>query len=547
MRLFQSLAGVIGSIALAAALQASPRATPALTRGPYLQNPSATAMTVQWETNVPCDGFVKLGPGEAMDRTVPAVPGEKVGYTIDSKGKKGPKRPAYLYRARLTGLAPGTAYRYQVVPSKDVPADQWPPASAFRTFPDRVEPITFIAYGDSRSHPERHRAVSACFMQHRPLFILHTGDMVSSTSSYDNWGPQFFSPLADVINQVPMLMARGSHENDVKPILRLFDMPNGRMWYAMDGGPVHVVVLDSRHDNAEVLRWLEADLAASKAPWKIAMYHNPSFNLGHHKSGSHRTTFLPILAKYGVDVVLSGHSHLYERFKPLYHTAPALRLESKVTAGDGAVTVAGVPRRPITFITTGGGGASLKSAVQHPLLARSSKDYHYCVFTADGETLRLRTLGVNGEAIDAMTLTKKDGLYDPAYLAEARPMEEAVFAQGGIRLATPTLPGLSTGSTIPISLKIKLPALVEPVQVSLGLADASAGDYDMDPVSVAVRPGKEVAVTLKVEARGNVTLEKDAKDPRVSRLVPPLRFVLRAKAAAFQQSLETSDVVLRKP
>jgi predicted phosphodiesterase len=546
MRGFCAVAGVIGSVALAAALLAAPPAALVLTKGPYLQNPSSTAMTVQWETNVPGDGFVRFGAGEAMDQTAAAVAQDKVADAAESKDKKAPKRPACLYRARLTGLKPGSAYRYQVVPSKERPAEALPPAATFRTFPDKPEPFTFIAYGDSRSHPEKHRALAVHFMEHRPLFILHNGDMVSSSSAYDQWGPQYFAPLQDVINQVPMLMARGSHEPDVKPLLRLFDMPERRMWYAFDGGLVHGVVLDSRKDNAEVLRWLEADLAAAKAVWKIAMYHNPSFNLGYHKSDSGRATFLPILAKYGVDVILSGHSHLYERFKPLYMTAPAPRLESPVTAGEGAVTVADVPRHPITFITTGGGGASLKSAVQHPLLAKSFKGYHYLVFSVDAETLRLRTLGVDDEELDAMTITKKNGLYDAAYLAEAHSMEEAVFAQGGIRLAMPTLPGLPSGTTIPISLKIKFPALVEPVSATVGLADASAGDYAMLPVSVAVQPGKEVAVTLKVEARGKVALEKDAKDPRVSRLVPPLRFVLRAGTATFQQRVETSDVVLKK-
>lgn len=547
MRGFRAVAGVIGAVALAAALQAAPPAALVLTKGPYLQNPSSTAMTVQWETNVPGDGFVRFGAGHAMDQTVAAVAQDKAAGAAESKGKKPPKGPACLYRSRLTGLKPGTAYRYQVVPSKDRPGEALPPPATFRTFPDKPEPFTFIAYGDSRSHPEKHRALAVHFMEHQPLFILHNGDMVSSSSAYEQWGPQYFAPLQDVINQVPMLMARGSHEPDVKPLLRLFDMPEGRMWYAFDCGLVHVVVLDSRKDNAEVLRWLEADLAASKAVWKIAMYHNPSFNLAHHKSDSGRTTFLPILAKYGVDVILSGHSHLYERFKPLYMAAPAPRLESPVTAGEGAMTVADVPRHPITFITTGGGGASLKSAVQHPLLAKSFTGHHYLVFAVDAETLRLRTLGVDDEELDAMTITKKNGLYEAAYLAEAHSMEEAVLAQGGIRLAMPTLPGLPSGTTIPVSLKVKFPALMEPVAMSLGLADASAGNYAMNPVSVAVQPGKEVAVTLKVEARGKVAIEKDAKDPRVSRLVPPLRFALTAKTATFQQRLETSDVVLKRP
>jgi hypothetical protein len=165
----------------------------------------------------------------------------------------------------------------------------------------------------------------------------------------------------------------------------------------------------------------------------------------------------------------------------------------------------------------------------------------------DAESLHLQTLGPDEREIDSLTITKKSGLYDPAYLAEALPMQKAVFAQGSIRLASPTLPGIPTGSTIPISLKIKFPTLTEPVFASVGLAESSADDYDMDPVTVLVQPGKEVGLVLKVEPRQRVTLEKDPDDRYVSHLEPPLRFVLRAKAITFEQTLESSDVVLRKP
>ena len=535
-----------GALAVLPQVAMAQAADPVITKGPYLQNPSSTAITVQYEASAPGDGLVRFGDGGALDRVAPAVAHEKMESRVDSRTRKPSKWPVYLYRARLTGLKPGTVYRYQVAPSGDMAAEELPPPRTFRTFPDTPEPITFIAYGDSRSNPARHRALASHFMEHKPAFILHNGDMVGNSSSYDQWGPEFFSPLQDVIDQVPILVARGSHEPDPKPVLRLFDFPDGRLWYSFDCGPVHVVVLDSKEDKIEVLRWLEADLAAATAPWKIAMYHNPSFNLASHKSDSGRTTFLPILEKYGVDVVLSGHSHLYERFKPLYPTSPAASLESKVVSAGSGATVADAPPRPITFITTGGGGARLHGAVQNPILAKASRLYHYCVFTVNADTLRLLTLGADGQEIDRLTITKTRGLYDPAYLAEALPMAKAVFAQGIIRLASPTLPGIPTGSVITVSLRIKFPSLTEPVFASVGLAESSAEDYAMNPVTLEVPPGKEVGLVLKVEPQQKVALEKDPADPYVSHLEPPLRFVLRAKAITFEQTLETSDVVLRR-
>jgi hypothetical protein len=539
----------VGAILEAAVVcsQAGPvcAAAPVITKGPYLTNPSATAVTVQYETNAPGDGLVKFGDGSALDQTAPAKLHEKIEYTPDSKTQKSSKVAAYLYRARLAGLKPGTVYRYEVVPSGK--ADGPPlPVQAFRTFATKAEPITFIAYGDSRSYPDRHRALAVNFLKHKPAFILNNGDLVQDSGAYKQWGPQFFAPLEDIIDRVPMLVCRGSHETEAKHMLRLFEFPTDQVWYSFDCGPVHVVVLDSRKDDVKVLRWLEDDLGASKAPWKIAMYHNPSFNFSSHRSDKHRTTFLPILEKYGVDVVISGHSHMYERFRPLVRQAPTWQLESRTSGSPSGVSVIDVPRRPITFINTGGGAARLHDVVQHPLLAKAVKIFHYCVFAADAENLRLQTFAIDGREIDAMTIAKKDGVYDNAYLAEARTMEAAVLAQGGISLAAPTLTSLPAKSTIAIPVKICFPSLREPVAVNVALAEASAGDYSMDPVALKVKPSKEVGVTLKIESHGKATLRKDENDPLVSHLVPPLRFVMHAKGTTFEQTLETSDVIVKK-
>jgi hypothetical protein len=167
-------------------------------------------------------------------------------------------------------------------------------------------------------------------------------------------------------------------------------------------------VLDSYQQGGAVLQWLDQDLAASKAPWKVAMYHEPSFNLGGHHSSSARKTFLPLFVKYGVDVVFTGHSHLYERFKPLVADAAAGRV--------------------ITFITTGGGGAPLYPSVPSPVLAKTASTYEYCAVTADATTLRIEAFESSGNPLDALTIAKKNGKYDKAYLDQAIPMDEAIKA-----------------------------------------------------------------------------------------------------------------------
>ncbi len=502
----------------------------AITKGPYLQNPSPKAVTVQWETDEPGEPVVRFYPAaEGYRGPIQTAAGrvhEKVTLGVTPGDPGSPAPVFYLYRARLENLAPNTEYRYWVENSVEGKGAVASEPRIFRTWPAKAERVTFIAYGDSRSNPEAHRAVARNFNRHSPDFILHTGDLVQSGGSFEQWGPQFFEPLADIIDHVPMLIARGNHEGGAENVLRLFDMPEGRTWFSFDYGPVHVVVLDYGKEDEGVLAWLEKDLAASKAPWKIAAYHVPTFNLGGHRSAAGRTTFLPLFEKYGVDVVLTGHSHIYERFRPLRR--------------------AGVPgAQPISFITTGGGGAPLYDVTEHPLLAKTAKVLHYCLFTADAKTLRMQTFTPDGKVLDALTISKKDGQYDEAYLAQAQPMEAAILAQAAARLGPPVLAALPSGSApVAAVLKVDLPGLGPETAITVRVADASAESYAAEPVALKVRAGKSAEVRLLVRALKPVTTETTGKGQV---LRPPLRLAISVSAAGFQETIESSDAVLKPP
>jgi len=512
---FFCMAGVLP----ATAFVATPSTSAAITKGPYIQNPSPTAVTIQWETDEPGEGRVHYETSGRMNRMVKAVLHEKIGRP---RPQGDGSSAFYLYRARLTDLRPDTLYRYRVEHRVEGKGALELAPKTFRAWPETAERVTFIAYGDSRTHPDRHRAVAEHFNKHSPAFVLHTGDCVTNGAAHDQWGPQFFEPLADVIDHIPMLIARGNHEGGAENVLRLFDMPEGRTWFSFDYGPVHVVVLDYGKQDEQVLAWLEKDLAASKAPWKIAAYHVPTFNFGGHRSDGARTTFLPLFEKCGVDFVLVGHAHIYERFVPLRR------------AGDPGA-------KPITFITTGGGGAPLHDVTEHPLLAKTAKVLHYCLFTADAKTLRIQTFTPDGKVLDALTISKKDGQHDEAYLAQAQPMEAAILAQG---VKTPVLEALPTRQqAVPSVVRAAFHGLRAMATFSVRLADASAEAYQMDPVTVRVEPGKEAKAVLKIRARGKVTTEKVDKREV---LRPPLRFVLSAESGSIRETGETGDVGLYK-
>lgn len=378
-----------------------------LPKQPYVQNPGPTAITIVYEADTPGRGTVKFAAGRHFDQTAPAELFQKIQH---SKGV------TYLYRARLESLQPATQYKYRVVHEAEGQSPIKSRIAWFQTWPDGPAPITFIAYGDTRTSPETHAVIASRFEQYHPAFILFTGDAIGILGDpYEQWERQFFEPLEAVMGATPLFFARGNHDGPPEEMLRWFDTPGGQTWYSFTCGPVHVAVVDCYVDESEFRDWLDRDLAEARAPWKIVMYHNPTFDFGGHLSHWGRD-LLGIFAKHEVDLVLSGHSHLYERFVPL-------RLDA---SSDHATT----------FVTTGGGGARLYQIAPHPLLVKADSIHHYCVFEADSDRLAMRALTPLGQEIDRFTLTKAGGQSGEDAPPPAEPVEAAIMAQATIEAET---------------------------------------------------------------------------------------------------------------
>jgi len=187
----------------------------------------------------------------------------------------------------------------------------------------------------------------------------------------------------------------------------LFGM-KGRMYYSFDYGNVHVTVIDSYWSGGanrpRQLQWLEEDLAASTATWKIVSLHVPIVSTRSEPECEWfgRTDYLPLLEKYAVDVVLSGHQPMYKRYRPV--------------GPPGA--------KPIIHITSGGGGP-VGDPVPSPLLVKGAGVCHHSFFKIHGNTLAMTAVLPDGTVIDRLTLVKKDGRYQPEIMDAAVPADLA--------------------------------------------------------------------------------------------------------------------------
>jgi hypothetical protein len=387
---------------LAAGCATQPTQPSNILLGPYVTAVSETSARVLWVTE-PNAGPIEFR-AMAHSCLVPLIKFRPVKAEVAAGPLPG--RPEVLHSAVLTGLKGGDVVNYTIKDSKGSTAGSFQTARP----PEALGSFRFLVYGDTRSFPERHRAVAEAARRDGPyVFNINTGDMVASGLAWNLWKKEFFDPAKELLASATIWPVRGNHEADAVMYGGLFPgLPNSGLYYSFDCGNAHFAVLDSGDEDVPpdpaMLAWLEKDLSASKAQWKFAVYHKPTVDtvLGGKVWG--RRDVWPLLQKYGVDMILSGHSHVYERFRPI--------------GEKGA--------KPIIQIVTGGGGAPTYECKPSPALEVGYDGLNYCILEIAGPQLRLTAKSPDGNVIDRVQITKGEGgLFDKATMDRALTAPEA--------------------------------------------------------------------------------------------------------------------------
>jgi predicted phosphodiesterase len=373
-----------------------------LTKGPFLLGVYPGRAALMWETDI--EGSCKLyyGKDGKLDKYVESIP------QTNQSGEEAVKKLVFIHKVWLKGLEPGRFYDYRVtgVGFEDK-------IYRFRTVPAKTDEVRFIVYGDSRSHPSVHRRLVELMKKQKVDFVVNCGDLVTNGDKYEQWSPQFFELFKGLAETVPVYITKGNHDGDNGNYEKLL-VPKGRKnSFGFDYGPVHYFCADNvtkgLKDKVQ-LDLIIADAKASDAEWKFVSYHVPSLNFGGHWSAWGYPDALPGLSKAGVDFVLAGHSHMYERFRP-------------VAPPDG------VDGSYVTYITSGGGGALLYNIVSNVYHAVAKKKYHFCLFDIKDNKLTMDTIGIDGRVIDHIEVIKNAGSLDKKYLSSAIPMKEILDFQ----------------------------------------------------------------------------------------------------------------------
>jgi len=282
-----------------------------LRKGPYLIYPGInTSMTVYWQLDSSIDQC-ELSWGSNTNYSDGSIFLSETDATDDG----------HQYSYTIENLIPNTKYYYKVV------YNQLSSSSFFHTAPlDTSKSTQILAYGDTRSFPERHDQVTNQMLNEinnndNPSSILiHSGDW-NSTDSESKWDSDYFNRNyvhnMEVQSKVPIMGARGNHEGNCMQYYKYWPYSYySEHYYSFNYGPIHFAFIDQYVDYStasEQLNWLEQDLQNTTKPWKIICLHEPGYtDESVHKNNTDVQDFIqPLCLQENVKLVIGGHNHYY--------------------------------------------------------------------------------------------------------------------------------------------------------------------------------------------------------------------------------------------
>lgn len=404
-----------------------------ITRGPYLQLGTDTSIVIQWRTDTAVQCIVRYGT-QAVQLTLSV--NESTATTEHS--------------IRVGGLQPVTKYYYSISAGASLLAGDSTYNFITNPFAGTVQPVHIWVTGDMGRANQQQKDVRDAYWnnvkgsRHTDSW-LWLGDNVYSEGRDSQYQDKLFNIYPEILRNTVARPCPGNHDYGAidpvthnGPYYENFTMPeNGEAggepsgeegYYSYDYGNVHFVSLNSEvllwylTANSQMCNWLKNDLQNTTQPWKIVYWHQPPFTKGSHDSDDAfsnmsfmRQNIVPILEQYGVDLVLTGHSHNYERSFLIhnhYGVSGTFNLNTHAVSPTSGKVSDGTPYTKYTtgpnankgtvYIVCGNGGSITSGeSLNHPAMYFSQQD-----------SAGFMTIDVNGMQLDAKYYDSHGNMWD---------------------------------------------------------------------------------------------------------------------------------------
>jgi hypothetical protein len=394
--------------------------------------PSHTTFAVNWSTSRDTlASRVLYGTDEGEVGAADGAGGgvmEQVGHHLSySSIGSGVKR---VHEAHVCGLTPSTTYYYKVGGP-----GHWSEVFATSTapMPGSTEPFSFGVSGDSRNNLENSWPISQKRLLEAGIdFEVFSGDAVFLGPNQNDWNMFFEATEADfaiqdLLARVPLMLANGNHDALAINYVAQFAFPQeespmeraqGEEWYSFDYGNAHFIMLndtvaDSRVIGGAQADWMRQDLMRvdrTRTPWIFAVHHRPFYTCRstHAPYAEAQVGWQPVFDEFSVDMVLTGHNHVYERSQPIR----GLEGGQGVVAPSGANAVptydsSGLPSGTIYVVAAGVGAELYEVADDCPTSYTAQAVRPYVVVSIDDRTLTYTAYNaMDGSVIDTFELSK---------------------------------------------------------------------------------------------------------------------------------------------
>ena len=399
-------------------------------RGPYLQQGTESSVVVRWRTATARDAVVAYGPAPDQLAFVAASSDNGTEHAVTVEGLAADAKYFYAFGDPASDLVGADADHFVVT---------HPPIGTNK--PTRIWIIGDSGTANSNAENVRDAYLAHTGTQATDLWLM-LGDNAYNDGTDAEYQDAVFDMYPTILRNSVVWPTLGNHDghtassaDESGPYYDIFTLPRQgesggvasgtEAYYSFDYGTIHFVCLDSYDSDNDpgspMLTWLENDLSATTQPWLIAFWHHPPYTKGSHDSDGEgrlidmRENVLPILEAHGVDLVLGGHSHSYERSFYLnghYDDSDTLVASMLVDGGDGREDGDGPYTRDggstygAVYIVAGSSGKVSSAPLDHPAMFANFEELGSLVVDIDGTTLKADFIDDQGTVLDWFTIQK---------------------------------------------------------------------------------------------------------------------------------------------